>query len=198
MKIKTAVFHQSAHSLAEAPAWNLPEIAVIGRSNVGKSSLVNMLANRRDLAQTSSTPGKTQLLNFFVMDEQWSLVDLPGYGYAKVSRQAQSVFDQTVAEYLSERPQLLHCFVLIDSRLPPQKIDLEFLQWVSAGTLPYSLLFTKADKSSELRVRAAIEQYRRTLDETGIRPPLVTIPCSSTKPKGRTEILEAVAQAIQS
>jgi len=197
MKIKNAVFHQSAHNLAEAPAWNLPEVAIIGRSNVGKSSLVNMLANRRDLAQTSATPGKTQLLNFFVIDGQWSLVDLPGYGYAKVSRKAQSLFDQTVADYLTERPQLLHCLVLIDSRLAPQKIDLEFLQWVSAGTLSYSLLFTKADKNSETKVRTAIEHYVQTLHETGIRPPLATIPCSSAKPKGRTEILNVVAQTMQ-
>ncbi len=196
MKIKNAVFHHSAHELAAAPAWDLPEIALIGRSNVGKSSLVNMLTNRKSLALTSSTPGKTRLLNFFIINDAWSLVDLPGYGYAKVSRPTRSLFDQAVGDYLTERGQLAHCFVLIDSRIPPQKIDLEFLQWVSAGTLPYSLLFTKAEKLSAGKSQATVDAYLKTLDEAGIRSPTVALPCSSVKGLGRVEILNAMGEII--
>lgn len=196
MKIKNAAFHHGAHDLAAAPAWDLPEIAVIGRSNVGKSSLVNMLTNRRSLAQTSSTPGKTRLLNFYVMDDRWSLVDLPGYGYAKVSRGTQSLFDQTVADYLTQRPQLAHCFILIDSRIPPQRIDLEFLGWVGAGTLPYSLLFTKAEKLSATKTKSSIETFLQALGQVSTRAPFAVIPCSSTSTKGRAEILDVAGRVI--
>ena len=197
MKIKSAEFHHSAHELAASPAWDLPEIALIGRSNVGKSSLVNMLTNRKSLALTSATPGKTRLLNFFVINEKWSLVDLPGYGYAKVSRPTRSLFDRAVGDYLTERGQLVHCFVLIDSRIPPQKIDLEFLQWVSEGTLAYSLLFTKAEKLSAGKSQTVIEGFLKTLAEAGLRVPTVALPCSSAKGQGRAEILHAMGKILE-
>ncbi len=196
MKIKQARFHHSAKDLSAAPDWNLPEFALIGRSNVGKSALVNMLTNQRGLAQISSTPGKTRLLNFYLMDQSWSLVDLPGYGYAKVAKKDQSLFDRAVADYLAERPQLRHCFVLIDSRIPPQKIDLEFLQWIAAGTMPYSLLFTKAEKLSPTKRGRTIQTFLEALSAAGIRTPSACIPCSSTRPMGRGEILQHIAEML--
>ena len=149
MKISTAEFELSAPDLRECPAWALPEFAFIGRSNVGKSSLINLLAGRTALAKVSVTPGKTKLLNFFVMNGRWSLVDLPGYGYANVSHQDRDAFNQSVAEYIAERKNLSRVFVLIDSRHPPQKIDLQFLQWLIEAGKPYSLIFTKIDKLSQ-------------------------------------------------
>jgi GTP-binding protein len=136
MKIKTAVFETSAPDLRSCPKWVLPEFAFIGRSNVGKSSLINALAARRDLAKVSSTPGKTQLINFYVINEAWSIVDLPGYGYAEVGRQRRFEFNAAVAEFLSGRRNLRGVFVLIDSRLEPQAIDFEFLRWLDGCARP--------------------------------------------------------------
>lgn len=159
MKIKTAAFETSAPDLRSCPKWVLSEFAFIGRSNVGKSSLINSLTARRDLARVSSTPGKTQLINFYVINEAWSLVDLPGYGYAEVGRHRRFEFNAAVAEFLSGRRNLRGIFVLIDSRLEPQAIDLEFLRWLDGCSAPYTLVFTKTDKQSATRTRAHIDAF---------------------------------------
>src|SRR5450432_379713 len=145
MKIKSAVFDVSAPDLESCPRWALPEFAFIGRSNVGKSSLINMLAERRELAKVSVTPGKTKLINFFVINDRWSLVDLPGYGYAEVAKKERNEFNKSVGDYLGERKNIYCVFVLIDSRLPPQRIDLEFLEWLVGRAVPFALVFTKMD-----------------------------------------------------
>jgi GTP-binding protein len=154
MKIKSAVFKMSAKNLEAAPDWERPEFAFIGRSNVGKSSMINMLSNREGLAKVSATPGKTQLLNFFIMNEHWSLVDLPGYGYAKVAKSEKINFNESVGDYLEHRENLRQVFVLIDSRLPPQPIDLDFVTWLGDCGVPFSLVFTKADKQSAAKTTA--------------------------------------------
>lgn len=147
MKIQKVNFLQSAESLNDCPKSDLPEFAFIGRSNVGKSSLINCLTNKKGLARVSKTPGRTREMNFFSMNDQWALVDLPGYGFAKVSRKQQEKFNQFVSEYLINRPNLRGVFLLLDSRHPPQKIDLEFSGWLIENQLPFALVFTKTDKS---------------------------------------------------
>jgi GTP-binding protein len=191
MKINSADFELSAPDLKSCPEWALPEFAFIGRSNVGKSSLINLLTSRRALAKVSVTPGKTQLINFFVVNGRWSLVDLPGYGYAEVSRKDRNAFNQAVGDYLEKRKNLFHCFVLIDSRLPPQKIDLEFLQWLVDCATPFSLIFTKTDKVSSSELEKNVAAFRRAMAEwCEEAPPVLT---SSAKTKaGYMEILDAI------
>jgi len=195
MKIKTAAFETSAPDLRSCPKWVLPEFAFIGRSNVGKSSLINALAGRRDLAKVSSTPGKTQLINFYVINEAWSIVDLPGYGYAEVGRQRRLEFNEAVADFLSGRRNLRCVFVLIDSRLEPQAIDLEFLQWLDGCKVPCALIFTKTDKQSATRTRANIDAFMAALG-----PQRAVLPdwfASSTKTgDGRSEVLAYIAQVL--
>lgn len=195
MQIHRAEFKTSAPDLRSAPAWALPEFALIGRSNVGKSSLVNLLTGRRDLAKVSEVPGKTQLLNFFSIDNRWSLVDLPGYGYAQVSRQKRFEFNQAVADYIVQRENLRLVFVLIDSRLPPQAIDLEFLQWIREAGAPFALVFTKTDKQSASQTRTNVETFKRTLTEQGFAMPDVLL-TSSTKKAGRGEVLNFIAAQL--
>lgn len=191
MQIKSAVFHMSAKDLPSCPAWDRPEFAFIGRSNVGKSSMVNMLTNKDSLAKVSATPGKTQQLNFFIINDRWSLVDLPGYGYAKVARSEKIDFNQSVGEYLSHRPQLRLVFVLIDSRLPPQNIDLEFLHGLAGRGVPFSLVFTKADKQSAGKTRSAIAAFLEAAKNyfTGDVP---VVASSSKSRDGRVEILKMI------
>lgn len=149
MKIRSAIFETSAKSLETCPEPSVPELAFIGRSNVGKSSLINLLSGRRgQLAKVSGTPGKTRLINFFMIDDRWRLVDLPGYGYAKVSKKARMIFRDFVSDYLVERENLLGVMVLIDNRLPPQAIDLEYIHWLAECSVPFAIIFTKADKVS--------------------------------------------------
>ncbi|MBE7540658.1 MAG: YihA family ribosome biogenesis GTP-binding protein [Opitutaceae bacterium] len=196
MKIKSAEFLASAPSLADAPRTRLPEIAFIGRSNVGKSSLINMLTGRRDLAKVSATPGKTVLMNFFRINGSWLLVDLPGYGYAKVAKSQRADFSDAVNAYLEQRENLHRIFVLIDSRLEPQAIDLEFLDWVRHIGLDYSLIFTKVDKQSPTRTRAGIAAFMNSLMLRGCTTP----PCfqsSTISNQGRSEILAAIQEAIR-
>ncbi len=158
MKIKSSRFELSAKSLDTCPAPNLPELAFIGRSNVGKSSLINLLAGSRgSLAKVSGSPGKTRLINFFVINETWRLVDLPGYGYAKVSKKDREVFRDFVSDYLTGRENLLGVFVLIDSRIPPQPIDLDYIHWLAETAVPFALIFTKTDKLS----KSACDQARQ-------------------------------------
>ncbi|MES2475521.1 MAG: ribosome biogenesis GTP-binding protein YihA/YsxC [Verrucomicrobiota bacterium] len=195
MQIKSAVFHISAAGIDGAPAWERPEFAFIGRSNVGKSSLINMLSNKDGLAKVSATPGKTRLLNFFVMNGSWSLVDLPGYGFAKVAKSEKIDFNESAGTYLASRPQLRRVFVLIDSRLPPQRIDLDFLLWLGDTGVPFALLFTKADKQSATKTRTSVENFLAALPThlQGVPPVIVS---SSKDGSGRHEILRLISQEI--
>ena len=146
MEIKSAQFVISNSEVSKCPQDKLPEYAFIGRSNVGKSSLINMLTNRKKLAKTSSTPGKTQLINHFIINNEWYLVDLPGYGYARTSKKTKKVFQRFITNYFVKRSQLVCAFVLIDSRHEPQKIDLEFMEWLGTNSIPFAIIFTKMDK----------------------------------------------------
>jgi GTP-binding protein len=195
VKIKSAVFEMSAPDLASSPAWALPEFAFIGRSNVGKSSLINMLTERRDLAKVSVTPGKTKLLNFFVINDRWSLVDLPGYGYAAVGHRERDEFNAAVSDYLEKRKNICCVMVLIDSRLPPQRIDLQFVTWLASCAVPHVLVFTKSDKQSDSRTRAQVDAFTQTLAQG--MPELPHIFISSAKTKGgRGDLLGFIEQTL--
>lgn len=195
MKIKSALFEVSAPDLKSCPNWNRPEFAFIGRSNVGKSSLINLLSERRELAMVSDKPGKTKLINFFIMNGSWCLVDLPGYGYASASKQDRFGFNQAVADYLEHRETLRTVFVLIDSRLPPQQIDLDFLRWLGTCRTPFILIFTKADKQSATATKANVQVFIDALKEWRAEPPAYVISSSKTK-VGRTEILGAIDKLL--
>lgn len=200
MKIKSAEFHVSAPGLRACPNWNLPEFAFIGRSNVGKSSLINLLTERRALADVSATPGKTKLLNFFRINGNWSLVDLPGYGYAKVAQQSKHEFNQAVADYIEKRPNLATVFLLIDSRHEPQRLDLEFLRWLTGCDVEFALVFTKSDKQSPTKTRANIDTFLAAAAEFLPEPAPPVFACSSLKKEGRDEIrdhIDAVLKAKQ-
>ena len=190
MQIKSAEFVTSAAEVGESPDWAHPEVAFIGRSNVGKSSIINMLTGRHGLAKVSSSPGKTRLLNFFLINNQWGLVDLPGYGFAKGPRAEQDRFNELVAEYLMSRPQLRQLFVLIDARHSPQKNDLEFLSRLMGTDIPFSLVFTKADKLNQKKARAKARQFL-----TG-REPAVVMTSAKTR-EGRNELLGLAREAME-
>jgi len=195
MKIFSAAFHSSSPDLGASPESDLPEFAFIGRSNVGKSSLINMLTRGEGLAKVSRVPGKTRLINFFTINNAWSLVDLPGYGYAKVGKKERGSFSAFVAEYLQRRPNLLGTFVLIDCRLSPQKLDLEFLQWMVGCGLPFAIAFTKADKlTPKAADNNAAAFLTAMLEISGEQPPFVIT--SSKLATGRMEILDLIASAI--
>lgn len=195
MLIKTATFVVSNTEHKLCPSDGKPEFAFIGRSNVGKSSLINMLTGNKKLAKTSSTPGKTQLINHFEINEKWYLVDLPGYGYAKVSKSARSSFEKFISEYLLQRKTLVNTFVLIDSRLEPQKIDLEFMNWCGEKEIPFSMVFTKIDKLSSTELQKNLAKYRKEMlkfwDEM---PPVFTT--SSESKFGQEKILNYIEQLL--
>ncbi len=195
MKIKSALFEVSAPDLKSCPNWNRPEFAFIGRSNVGKSSLINLLSERRELALVSDKPGKTKLINFFIMNGSWCLVDLPGYGYASASKQDRFGFNVAVADYIEHRETLRTVFVLIDSRLPPQQIDLDFLRWLGTCRTPFILIFTKADKQSATATKANVQVFIDALKEWRSEAPAYLITSSKTK-AGRTDILSAVEKLL--
>ncbi|MBP6508437.1 MAG: YihA family ribosome biogenesis GTP-binding protein [Opitutaceae bacterium] len=196
MKIKSAAFALSAPDLPSCPKSALPEFAFIGRSNVGKSSLINLLAERRDLAKVSDLPGKTKLINFFTMNNTWSLVDLPGYGYANVSKRESVAFNKAVCDYLEMRRNVYRVFALIDSRLPPQRVDLEFVQWLGEVATPFVLVFTKTDKQSAAQTQANIELFKKEMNAwTSEMPQVFT--CSAKTKQGRTEILNHIEQIIK-
>ena len=195
MIIHSAALLGSAPDLASCPPSDLPEFAFIGLSNVGKSSLVNMLTRVKGLARVSDTPGKTRLINFFVVNESWTLVDLPGYGYAKVGRKERAHFSSFVSDYLQHRPNLRGTFVLIDSRLSPQRIDLEFLHWMVSCGRPFILIFTKTDKLSRAAAQANIDAFLILLQEISPDAPLV-LTSSSTLRHGRSEILGLIEAAL--
>ena len=156
MKIKTAKFEISNTDYAKCPAGNKPEYAFIGRSNVGKSSLINMLTGHKGLAKTSSTPGKTLLINHFLINDEWYIVDLPGYGYARRSKDAREKLKKIIEDYVLERQQMTNLFVLIDSRLKPQQIDVEFMEWLGENGVPFSIVFTKLDKLGKVADRKSV------------------------------------------
>ena len=195
MQIKSAVFHISAPALEGAPDWERPEFAFIGRSNVGKSSIINMLTNKAALAKVSATPGKTQLLNFFVINETWCLVDLPGYGYAKIAKSEKINFNESVGDYIERRPNLRRVFVLIDSRLPPQRIDVDFIAWLVGGGVPFSLVFTKADKQSPAKTRKNAEIFVSSVAELVTTTPPIIL-SSSKNGSGRQEILKSIERSL--
>lgn len=185
-------FVKSAPKWDDCPEPNKPEYAFIGRSNVGKSSLINMLANQKDLAKTSGTPGKTQLINVFLMQESWYLTDLPGYGYARVSKTKRGQFEKMITNYLTLRPNLINTFVLIDCRIPPQKIDLEFMEWMGENRIPFSIVFTKIDKISSTALQKALLNYRKEMLKTWESMPQV-FTSSATGKIGRLELLNFIS-----
>ena len=195
MKIRTAIFHSSAPDLAGCPLPEKSEFAFIGRSNVGKSSLINMLTRQDDLAKVSSMPGKTRLINFFTINQDWSLVDLPGYGYAKVGRKERGKFSALVADYLQNRPNLVGTFVLIDSQLGPQKLDLEFLEWMIGCGLPFILAFTKADRVSDGAVQKNIAAFMERMTGLSEDPPQMVLTSSKLR-QGQSEVLGLIASAL--
>ncbi len=170
-----------------------PEYAFIGRSNVGKSSLINMLTNHKKLAKTSATPGKTLLINHFIINKEWYLVDLPGYGYAKRSKKEIDKLDQMIRGYILQREQLVNVFVLVDIRLEPQKIDLEFIEWLGMSSIPFSIVFTKADKLTSAKARQAVESYKKQLSETWEELPPIFV-TSAEKKEGRDDVLNYIEQ----
>ena len=191
MEITSAKFVISNSRADKCPEGNLPEYAFIGRSNVGKSSLINMLTNHSKLAMTSSTPGKTLLINHFLINNAWYLVDLPGYGYAQRGKKVMEQIKNLIQHYVLERMQMTCLFVLIDSRLEPQKIDLEFIEWLGENGIPFALVFTKADKQSAGKTKQNVECFLHTLKEQWeeLPPYFVT---SAEKRTGRDEVLDYI------
>jgi len=191
MKIRSADFVMSNSNVINAPKERIPEYAFIGRSNVGKSSLINMLMERKDLAKISGKPGKTQLINHFKINEEWFLVDLPGYGYAQISKKKRTIFEYFIENYFKEREQLVCTFVLIDSRHDPQKIDIEFMQFLGDNQIPFCLVFTKADKLGSSKLNKQITAYKKILLDSWETLPMTFLTSSSTG-LGRKEFLEFI------
>lgn len=191
MDITSAEFSISNTDYRKCPSGNFPEYAFIGRSNVGKSSLINMLTNRKGLAMTSGKPGKTLLINHFWINGQWYLVDLPGYGYARQSKQQRDQLKKIIESYILMREQLVNLFVLVDSRHEPQQIDLEFMEWLGVSGIPFSIVFTKMDKQSATRGTANVDAYKEKLLETWEELPPIFITSSENK-MGREELLEYI------
>ncbi|HYF70721.1 MAG TPA: ribosome biogenesis GTP-binding protein YihA/YsxC [Ohtaekwangia sp.] len=195
MKISTAEFISSYADVNKCPPPTMPEFAFIGRSNVGKSSLVNMLTNSKKLAKTSGTPGKTQTINHYLINDAWYLVDLPGYGYANVSKSLRAGFGKIIEGYVLKRENLSCLFILLDSRLEPQKIDLSFITWVGSKGIPLCLVFTKTDKLGKNDLQKSISRYKKTLlNEWEEMPPLI-ITSAETR-TGKEDILQFIDDAI--
>lgn len=191
MDITHAEFVISNTDVRKCPAGNFPEYAFIGRSNVGKSSLINMLTGRKGLAMTSATPGKTMLINHFLINKSWYIVDLPGYGYAKRGQKGQEQIKNIIESYILHREQMTNLFLLIDSRLEPQAIDLEFIEWLGENGIPFAIIFTKADKLKSGKLNANITSYLRRLQEQWEElPPYFTT--SSENRMGRKEVLDYI------
>lgn len=191
MNIKSVSFVKSSGKWQDCPEPTLPEYAFIGRSNVGKSSLINAMMNKKDLAKTSQTPGKTQLINHFLVNENWYLTDLPGYGYAKVSKSLRKDFEKLITNYILNRRNLVNLFVLIDIRHTPQKIDLEFMEWCGENGIPFSIIFTKEDKLKPNAAKNNVEIYTQKLLETWEDAPEMYI-SSAEKKTGTMEILDFI------
>ncbi|WP_238480263.1 ribosome biogenesis GTP-binding protein YihA/YsxC [Mangrovibacterium lignilyticum] len=180
-------------SLQKCPSPDMPEFAFIGRSNVGKSSLINMLTNHKKLAKTSSRPGKTQLINHFLINETWYLVDLPGYGYAKVSKSHRNKFQAYITDYIINRPNLYCLFVLIDARHEAQKIDMEFIEWLGEKQIPFVLVFTKSDKLSKNQVSSNVANYKKHLKKSWEELPPILLSSAETG-LGKEDILRFIAE----
>jgi GTP-binding protein len=192
MKINTAEFIISNSDVSKCPLERLPEYAFIGRSNVGKSSLINMLTNHKNLAKTSGKPGKTQLINHFKINSNWFLVDLPGYGYARVSKKTKDVFQEFITDYFEQREQLVCAFVLIDIRLEAQKIDLEFIEYLGESEIPFCIIFTKADKISKTKIDSHIAAYKKQLLANNWEEIPQYFVTSSTEGTGKDKLLEFI------
>lgn len=193
--IQSAKFIGAFPKTDDCPTTNLSEFAFIGRSNVGKSSLINLLTNRKDLAKVSKTPGKTQTINFFLIDESWYLVDLPGYGYARVSKSTREVFSKMIKYYISHREQLLNLFVLIDATITPQKIDLDFINWLGEMRIPFSVIFTKTDRDKILTIQKNVKLFKQKMLEswTALPPMFLT---SSEKNRGGKEVIDFIKNSM--
>ncbi|WP_147678390.1 ribosome biogenesis GTP-binding protein YihA/YsxC [Algibacter pacificus] len=191
MHIKSAEFVMSNSEVEKCPKSRLPEYAFIGRSNVGKSSLINMLTSRKSLAKTSGRPGKTQLINHFLINKNWHLVDLPGYGYARVSKSSKKVFQKFITNYFQQREQLVTAFVLVDIRHTPQPVDSDFMVWLGENGIPFSIIFTKADKLRPKAIENHVEAYKNILLETWEEMPNYFI-TSSSKDIGKDDVLEYI------
>jgi GTP-binding protein len=194
MEILTAEFLQSNSDFKKCPAEDKPEYAFIGRSNVGKSSLINMLCGKKGLAKTSATPGKTQLINHFVINNQWYLVDLPGYGYAKTSRTEREKWDLMIRSYMQHRKNLMSVFVLIDIRIPPQEKDLDFINWLGEQSIPFGIIFTKSDKQTRIKNEFSVKQFTDRLLKTWESLPPYFITSSENK-KGKEELLNYINES---
>lgn len=197
MKINSAKFVVSNSQVDQCPKNPFPEYAFIGRSNVGKSSLINMIANQKNLAKTSGRPGKTQLINHFLINNNWFLVDLPGYGYAKVSKSNRREFAKLIKAYFTKRKQLICAFVLIDIRHSAQKIDLEFMAWLNELGVAFYIIFTKSDKLKEDQIKATVDQYNKDLEEYGWLESPKSFITSSTKYMGKEELLNEIERLNQ-
>jgi GTP-binding protein len=197
MKIKSAIFETSASNLSGCPRLAQSEFAFIGRSNVGKSSLINLLADQRDLARVSDLPGKTQLINFFTINKNWRLVDLPGYGYAHVAKTKRADFNEAVADYIEGRDNLRMVFVLIDSRLPPQQLDVDFIGWLAGTQVPFVVVFTKVDKLSLSQAQNNIARFRQIVFTVlRLEPAPEVIATSAKTGTGRSEILQYISRRL--
>lgn len=197
MDIKSAVFVKSSAKVQQCPESSIPEYAFIGRSNVGKSSLINMLTNNKKLAMTSAKPGKTLLINHFLVNDQWHLVDLPGYGFASVPKEVRATLEPMIKGYILQREQLTNLFLLIDCRHEPQKVDLEFMEFLGENVIPFSIIFTKADKLGPVRLKENIDAYKNVLLEQWEElPPIFAT--SSEKKTGRDEVLGYIEQINKS
>lgn len=196
MRIKEVSFVKSSDHISKCPESKKGEFAFIGRSNVGKSSLINMLMDRKKLAKISSTPGKTQLINHFIVNDQWYLVDLPGYGWAKTSKVNKAKWEKMIRSYLLNRENLALVFVLIDVRLPPQEIDTGFIYWMGQEQIPFMIIFTKTDKLSKNKTQGAISKYRHTLSKNWEEIPDM-IATSSVNGTGKEAILEYIEKVLQ-
>ena len=190
-----AKFKCSSEKISQVPKDSLKDIAFIGRSNVGKSSLVNMITGISSLAKVSGTPGKTKLINHFLINDSWYLVDLPGYGYARVSKSTRGEFSKLITDYVLKCEKMHYLFVLVDSRLEPQKIDLRFIELLGENGIPFGIIFTKADKLSQAQLNRNVKNYKQTLSEQWEELPPMFI-SSSEKGKGREEILGFIEEAL--
>jgi len=192
MKIKSATFIISNTDINKCPKEQLPEYAFIGRSNVGKSSLINMLVDQKGLAKTSGKPGKTQLINHFKINENWFLVDLPGYGYAKISKTKRQEFQGFITDYFFKRQQLVCTFLLIDTRHKPQKIDLEFMRFLGENEIPFCIVFTKADKLAKTKIHMTLKVYKQLILDSGWESMPQSFVTSATSKEGREELLHFI------
>lgn len=197
MDVKKAVFVESNSDWSQCPKHRLPEFAFIGRSNVGKSSLINKLTGQKNLAKTSSTPGKTLLINHFIVNDSWYLVDLPGYGFAKIGMEGRQKLDRMIKDYVLHREELFNLFVLIDCRHEPQKNDMEFIEFLGSNGVPFSIVFTKADKLSKSRLSANVQAYKDKLQESWEELPPIFV-TSSESGEGKDTLLDYIDSIIQS